>query len=155
MTKIKTISDYKVGDSATIVKKVNKSDIERFAAMSGDMSAIHVDDKAAKILGFKGKVAHGLLIGSWISALIGNDLPGDFSIMQNFKLDFRAPLVPPDTIEISGRVQRISKGVGQLHIMIEVRSSDTNKILATGEVRSIIPSNPLFYEHLSKTKETY
>jgi len=114
-----------------------------FASLSGDKSAIHVDEKAAKLLGFRGKVAHGLLICSWISALVGNELPGDFGIMQNIKFDFRAPLIPPDTIKIHGRIDRISKGVGQLLIVIKVSSCITDKLLATGEVRSIVRIKPI------------
>ncbi|MBM3776036.1 MAG: acyl dehydratase, partial [Acidobacteria bacterium] len=56
--------------------------IDRFVLLSGDNSAIHVDDAAARARGFRGRVAHGMLLGSLVSAVIGTELPGHIGVLQ-------------------------------------------------------------------------
>jgi acyl dehydratase len=54
--------DLAVGDAFTtggIV--VSESLIQAFAGVSGDFFDLHVDDRFARQLGFKGRVAHGIL----------------------------------------------------------------------------------------------
>jgi acyl dehydratase len=54
--------DVAVGDAFTtggIV--VSESLIQAFAGVSGDFFDLHVDDQFARQLGFKGRVAHGIL----------------------------------------------------------------------------------------------
>jgi acyl dehydratase len=54
--------DCAVGDAfATGGIVVTESLIQAFAGLSGDFFDLHVDDEFAKGLGFKGRVAHGIL----------------------------------------------------------------------------------------------
>jgi acyl dehydratase len=111
--------------------------VDQFTALSGDVSPVHVDDAYARSKGFPGRIAHGLLIGAHVSALVGTRLPGQHGILQSCELEFRAPLVPPERIEITGEVTGISAGTGQVALKISVRNS-AGKLLATGKVKSIL-----------------
>jgi acyl dehydratase len=54
--------DCAVGDAfATGGIVVTESLIQAFAGLSGDFFDLHVDDEFARRLGFKGRVAHGIL----------------------------------------------------------------------------------------------
>ena len=59
---LNSYEDCAVGDAFTtggIV--VTESLIQAFAGLSGDFFDLHVDDRFARDLGFKGRVAHGIL----------------------------------------------------------------------------------------------
>ena len=49
---------------------------------------------------FKGRIAHGILTASFISAVIGTELPGPGSIYLGQTLKFRAPVRPGDDVRV-------------------------------------------------------
>src|ERR1700692_4719151 len=63
-------ADLRVGMCATFAKTVTEADIVLFAAVSGDNNAIHINEEFAAGTIFKGRIAHGLLSASVISAAI-------------------------------------------------------------------------------------
>lgn len=78
--------------------------IRQFVALSGDRNPIHLDeDFAAKIM-FGRRIAPGLMVASYISALIANELPGPGTIYLEQCLRFEAPVYLGDTVTISVRV---------------------------------------------------
>ena len=132
-----TISDLTVGQSDEINVSVSVDDIDQFAKLSGDCSPVHIDSLFAKASGFTDRIAHGMLIGAYISRFIGTRLPGRYGVIQNMEMDFRKPLVPPDDIHIKGEVVKISQSVKQVVIKVTVSSSE-GSLLSTAKVRSII-----------------
>ncbi len=101
MTSERNIDRFAVGDSVTIERAISVEDIDRFAELSGDRSAIHMSAEAAAERGFSGRVGHGLLLGAWVSSIIGTRLPGDCGILQTIAFAFRAPVIPPDMLKIT------------------------------------------------------
>ena len=78
--------------------------IRQFVALSGDKNPIHSDDDfAAKSL-FGRRIAPGLMVASYISALIANELPGPGAIYLGQDLRFEAPVYLGDTITVTVRV---------------------------------------------------
>ncbi|MEM8850856.1 MAG: MaoC/PaaZ C-terminal domain-containing protein [Pseudomonadota bacterium] len=70
--------DVRVGDwLVTERREVTAATIDAFADLSGDHFAIHMDDAAARDLGFSGRVAHGLLVLSMVDGL-KNAAPAQF-----------------------------------------------------------------------------
>ncbi|MDQ0390976.1 MaoC family dehydratase [Labrys monachus] len=62
--------DIEVGDwYATPPATITESHIDRFAALSGDFFAVHMDEAAARDLGFPGRIAHGLLVLAIVDGL--------------------------------------------------------------------------------------
>ena len=43
----RTFDEIKIGDSASLSRTLTKKDIELFAAMSGDVNPVHVDEAFA------------------------------------------------------------------------------------------------------------
>ncbi|HEU5132231.1 MAG TPA: MaoC family dehydratase [Pyrinomonadaceae bacterium] len=92
----------KVGDSAEITKKIEQSDIDAFANVTGDHNPVHVDEEFAKTTRFGRRIAHGMFTASLISAVLANKLPGEGSVYLGQTLQFVAPVFPGD--EITARV---------------------------------------------------
>ncbi len=84
--------DLSVGMSAHIVRNVSLVDIIAFASVSGDKNPIHLDAHYAASSRFGERIAHGFLIGSFISAVLGTRLPGPGAIYMSQQLYFRAPV---------------------------------------------------------------
>ena len=66
------IEDLSVGMSATFSKTITEADIVLFAGVSGDTNAIHINEEYAATTAFKGRIAHGFLSASVISAAVAN-----------------------------------------------------------------------------------
>jgi 3-hydroxybutyryl-CoA dehydratase len=98
----RVFEDLSVGDSAEITRTVTEAVIEAFAAVSTDSNPVHLDAAYAEGTIFKGRIAHGMLSGAYISAVIGMQLPGPGTIYLSQALRFRRPVRPGD--EVTARV---------------------------------------------------
>jgi 3-hydroxybutyryl-CoA dehydratase len=81
-----------VGQTAEMTRAVGAADIEAFAAVSGDDNPVHLDEAYARTTTFGQRIAHGMLSGAYISAVIGTQLPGPGSIYLSQTLRFRRPV---------------------------------------------------------------
>ena len=104
----KTIDQLTIGDSAEFTKTISESDIYLFAGITGDLNPAHINEEYAKNTFFKGRIAHGILIGGFISTVIGTTLPGPGSIYREQQLKFLAPVRIGDTITARVEVREIN-----------------------------------------------
>jgi len=90
--------DIKVGDSATLSKTITESDIVTYAGITGDFNPVHMNAEYAKESLFKERIAHGMLVSGFISAVLGTQLPGPNAIYLGQELSFKAPVKIGDTV---------------------------------------------------------
>jgi 3-hydroxybutyryl-CoA dehydratase len=101
------IEDLEVGMTARFSKTITEADIVMFAGVSGDNNAIHINEEFALGTVFKGRIAHGMLSASVISAAIANKLPGPGTIYMSQNLRFKAPVRAGDTVHAQVIVKEI------------------------------------------------
>ena len=101
------IEDLEPGMTATFSKTITDADIVLFAGASGDNNAIHINDEFAKTTPFNGRIAHGFLTASTISAAIANKLPGPGTIYISQEMNFVAPVRPGDKVQAEVIVKTI------------------------------------------------
>ncbi len=89
--------------------EVTSKMVEDFAEASFDKNPIHLSDSYASSTQFKRRIAHGMLFGSLISAIIGNDFPGNGTIYLNQYLSFRKPVFLGDIVEIVVKITDIDE----------------------------------------------
>ncbi len=92
-----------IGRNAERRVRITSEMLDHFVTVSGDSSAIHVSEKAAKERGFPGRVAHGMLLRALVSGIIGTELPGDDGVLQQMQLSFRAPVISETWLRFSSR----------------------------------------------------
>ena len=63
-----------------------------FAGVSGDTNPVHLNQDYAAATRFGAKIAHGMLIGSFISNVIGTRMPGEGSIYMKQEMTFLRPV---------------------------------------------------------------
>ena len=93
-----------IGDEAFVDRTLTAEDIQLFAILSGDVNPQHLDAGFASATRFHSVIAHGMLGGALISAVLGTRLPGPGTIYLAQTLDFKAPARIGDTLRISVRV---------------------------------------------------
>ena len=74
--------------------------VEQFAALTGDRNPLHLDDTAARAAGFEGRIAHGLLLGSLLSAFLSDSVTGPGAAYVAQSLQFRAPVLVGDRVTL-------------------------------------------------------
>ncbi len=99
--------DLQLGMTECFVKTITENDIELFATASGDNNAIHLDEEFAKTTPFGGRIAHGMLTASMISAALASRLPGPGSIYLSQNLRFKAPVRPGETVHVTVTVTEL------------------------------------------------
>lgn len=129
--------DLSVGQSAEAVRTVQAADIEAFASVSGDRNPVHLDEAYAKAGAFGGRVAHGMLTASYISALLGNRLPGPGAIYLSQSLRFRRPVRIGD--EVTTRVTLASLNERRCQAVFDTLCEVAGKTVVEGEAVVRIP----------------
>ncbi len=128
---------FKVGDTASVTKTFTQDDIEKFADLSGDRNPIHLDEEHAKATRFGRRIAHGMLVSSLISNVIGNELPGIGSIYLGQTLQFLAPVFPGDTITARATVTSVREDKPIVKIETVCRNQ-RDEIVIKGEATVLV-----------------
>jgi acyl dehydratase len=130
---------FVVGQESSMSKTVSDEDIRTFARISGDVNPLHLDDEYARSTMFGGRIAHGMLVASLISAVIGTCLPGPGAIYMGQELRFVAPVRPGDTITAIVRVEAWDDVKGRVTLATEVRNQNGETVVA-GMAKAVMAS---------------
>lgn len=126
-------SDIKVGDKATIEKKITDEDVRAFADLSLDHNPIHLDDEYAKDGMFGKRIAHGMLGASLISACIGTKLPGENTLYLGQDLKFTKPVYLDDTCVAEVEVIKMRDDKQIITLKTTVTTNDGADVVIEGE----------------------
>ncbi len=129
--------ELSVGQSAETTHVVGAADIEAFAAVSGDVNPVHLDEAYAKGTPFGGRIAHGMLGASYISGVIGNKLPGPGAIYLSQSLRFRRPVRIGDPVVARVTVKALDEAKG--HATLETACLVNGKTVIDGEALIMVP----------------
>jgi len=99
------IEDLSPGMSASFVRTVTERDIALFGEVSGDTNPVHFDDEFARTTPFKGRIAHGVLAASYVSTVLGMEMPGPGTIFVGLNVRFKAPVRIGDTVKATCTVR--------------------------------------------------
>ena len=93
-----------VGDARTLTRTIGEADVRRFVEMTGDDNPLHVDRAYAETTSFRDIVVHGMLGASFLSTVIGTQLPGPGALWVAQNLEFLLPVRLGDTLRITATV---------------------------------------------------
>lgn len=97
------LEEMQIGQTAESVRIVEEADLDLFAKVSGDYNPVHMDEEFARATPFRGRIAHGALVASFISGVLGNQLPGPGAIFLGLNMRFSRPVRIGD--EVTTRVE--------------------------------------------------
>ena len=129
-----------IDQTASRVFTVDDAAIRAFADVSTDHNPVHVDEEFAAKSPFKGRIAHGMLLGAYISATLATDLPGRGSIYVSQTLDFKRAVRPGDEVTIEVTIKAIDLKSG--HVTLSTLAKVRNKTMLSGTAVVIAPKRP-------------
>lgn len=132
------IEDLQVGMTGTFAKTITEADIVMFSGVSGDINAVHLNEEYAATTPFKGRIAHGMLSASLISAVLANRMPGPGTVYLDQRLKFLAPVRPGDTVHAKVCVRDIDVPHGR--VVLETTCSVKGVLVIEGEAQVKIGS---------------
>jgi 3-hydroxybutyryl-CoA dehydratase len=134
------IEDLQAGMSASFAKTVTEHDIALFGEVSGDINPVHFDEAFAASTPFKGRIAHGVLTASYISTVLGMQMPGPGTIFLGLNLRFKAPVRIGDTVTAVCTVREIIPEKRRVTFDSVCRVGDT--VVIEGEAIVMPPARP-------------
>ncbi len=137
-----TYDEIHVGQTASYTKTIQEADIQLFAAVSGDVNPVHLDEEFASGTMFGERIAHGMLTGALVSAAMALELPGPGTIYRGQTLRFRAPVKIGDTITIKLEVTE-KKDRGAVITLDCKAFNQDDKLVASGVAEAIAPPEKL------------
>jgi len=99
--------DLNVGDTFSIKREITDELIRKFADLSGDHNPIHLDEEFARSTRFGRRIAHGMLSGAFISAVLGYEFKERKIIYLSQTMKFTAPAFIGDVITTTATVTKI------------------------------------------------
>lgn len=129
--------EIRVGDQYSKDFKVTEEMISGFARHTGDRNPVHLDEEYAKNTMFKKRIAHGFLVGSFISSVLGNDYPGNGTIYLSQTMKFLKPVFIGDSVTVTLTIEEITDR-NWLKLKTECKN-DRNKLVIIGEATVIPP----------------
>ena len=100
--------------------------------MTGDLNPAHINESYAQNTFFKTRIAHGMLLAGFISAVIGTKLPGPGTIYIRQELKFLAPARIGDTITARVEVTQIQSDKNRVPLRTTCTNQE-NTLIMDGE----------------------
>jgi 3-hydroxybutyryl-CoA dehydratase len=132
--------DLSEGQSAEMTRVASAAVIEAFAELSGDLNPLHLDEAYAKTTSFGQRIAHGMLAGAYISAVLGTKLPGPGAIYLTQSLRFRRPVRLGDSVTARVTVKALDAKTG--HVTLKTVCEVRGKTVVDGEAVVAAPRRP-------------
>ena len=140
--------EFTVGHKVTsLARTITETDVVNFAALTGDWNQLHTDAEFAKTTIFGQRVAHGLLILSIASGLIGRlgVIEGTAEAFRELRWKFRGPVFIGDTIHVVARVTetralpRLGNGMVTLEVSV---INQRGEVVQKGTWQVLVKSRP-------------
>jgi 3-hydroxybutyryl-CoA dehydratase len=124
--------NIKIGDSFSKERLVTDELVRAFAEVSGDYNPIHLDEEFAKTTRFGRRIAHGMLSGAFISAVLGYEFGERKIVYLSQTLKFTAPVYIGDTVTTTATITNIREDK-QIVTMETVCTKQDGEVVVKGE----------------------
>lgn len=130
--------DLEIGMAHETVHTITEADIDAFADVSGDRNPLHMDEEYAKTTPFGQRIAHGALTASYISGILGNNLPGPGAIFTGLSMRFKRPVYIGSVVTVRAEVS--DKQDRGNRVTLKITCSVDGKVAISGEAQVVAPS---------------
>lgn len=125
---------FKVGQEASLRKKISRQDIEKFIDVSGDANAVH------SAVGSQRALVHGAYLNSLVSCVMGTKLPGSGTLVVKQTLIFPNKCFVDDTVTVTVRLIEVRKiiKVGFKCVVDDGNGCGDEKVVLYGDAQLIM-----------------
>lgn len=99
--------NLQIGEKFSTTKQITDSVVRAFAELSGDFNPIHIDEEFARTTRFGRRIAHGMISGALLSAVLGYEFKERKVVYLSQTMRFLAPVFIDDTITATATVKHI------------------------------------------------
>ncbi|MEJ7892768.1 MAG: SDR family oxidoreductase [Solirubrobacteraceae bacterium] len=135
--RVRPVATLGEGEELTWEHTITDEDVDAFVGVSGDVNPLHIDDAFARRHGFQGRVVHGMLLGAFLSRVLGTGLPGPGALWLSQNLRFGRAVYVGDRIAVHVRVKHRSPALGALVIETRIRNGSGEEVMS-GEARMMV-----------------
>lgn len=96
------------------------SEMDDFATLSGDQSAIHTSAEAAKSCGFPDRLQYGFLLASLLSRIVGSNFHQ--AVCAAVSLDFMKPVPAQTRVDVTAEVAQVQHAMRSVALRITMTS---------------------------------
>lgn len=132
------IEDLETGMSASVSKVFTGEDVAMYAKLSTDDNPLHMNEEFAAHTRTGGRVMHGMISASLISAIIGTRLPGPGCLWMAQEIRFLAPVRIGETVHAVAEVTDIDPGKHRVRLDTVCKVAD--KTVLDGRALVWVPS---------------
>ena len=133
-----SINDWFEGDSRSIVHKFTERDVQLFADLTGDKNPLHMKDDYAATSATGGRVVHGMLAASFVSTLIGEEIPGPGALWNDFQVNWRKMIRIGDTIKFTATISSLNVALETISLEIKGVGVNNNSLYLNGTAKVAI-----------------
>lgn len=132
------IEDLEPGMSVTISKAFSEQDVLHYADLSTDDNPLHLNEEFARQTRAGGRVIHGMVTASLISAIVGTRLPGPGCLWMSQEMRFLAPVRVGETVR--AKAELISVDTNKQRVRLATTCKVGNRSVLDGEALIWVPS---------------
>ena len=130
------LEDLNIGMESSYQKTITETDVDAFAALTGDTNPVHLDSEYAATTPFKARIAHGILSAGLISTVLGTQLPGPGCIYVEQQIKFKAPVFIGDTLVATVTVQDVNQS--RSRVSLKTQCFVNTKLVADGTASMMV-----------------
>ncbi|MCS6873297.1 MAG: MaoC family dehydratase [Pyrinomonadaceae bacterium] len=127
----------KIGDKFSRQKKISDDVIRKFAEFSGDYNPIHLDEEFARKTRFGRRIAHGMITGALISAVLGDELSEKSVVYLSQTLNFVKPVFVDDIVTVTATVTDIREDK-PIVTLETICTNQSGEIVVTGQAKIMV-----------------
>ena len=132
--------EIEIGNSFSRSRLVTDELIRQFAELSGDHNPIHLDEDFAKATRFGKRIAHGMLSGAFISAVLGYEFSERKILYLSQTMKFTAPVFIGDTVTATATVTSIREDRGIVTLSTDCTNQNGKTVVSGEAVVMILPA---------------
>jgi len=114
--------------------------VEEFSTLIDDKAPVHVDIEFAKSQGFGGRVVHGLFVQSVLSGMLGNEIPGPKSVINNISMKMHNPVLVGQAVNYKIEITALTPSVAAISLSFSGMVEE--KIVISGKALCSFPNSP-------------
>ena len=137
-----TYDEIRIGQTGSYTRRIGEREVLLFAAASGDVNPLHLDEDYAAATPFGERIAHGILSGSLISSAVALVLPGPGSVYVSQSLRFLRPVHIGD--ELTARLEVTAKRDDKRFVTLDCQVVNQHgRAVVSGEAVVLAPAEKI------------
>jgi 3-hydroxybutyryl-CoA dehydratase len=133
--------EIQVGSAFLISETFGHAEMDLFAALSGDRSAIHADPETARRFGFPDRVQYGFLLAGLLSRIVGTNF--EHAVCAAVSIDFVKPVVAGNPVDVRAEVTQVQESMRSVKMKIAMVHGGA--VVVRGKLTAVflpaVPSN--------------